>query len=253
MPDFVSGAVAVGSLLSADAAADAASAQGDLEGQRLQLEIERDRFNKGIVEEGNEFSREDRQDIIDRRTRARGMYDPLEGEVLDLARAGPDYARAESISDADVASTFATGRGQEERRQRRYGVNPYSGRSAEQGRRNQNAEALAKVGGRASARAREDDKDWSRRVAALGMGNMRDVTPSTSLQQLGVSGQSGVLKDMGASAGAEAAGAYSLAGKLGADALSYANKAGGGGQSNTNYFSGVDSSGAGGAWYPGAN
>lgn len=224
MPSWATGISSGLSLLSGKKGSDEASRSRSLQGQQLAVEQERDRFNRAQVERQNEYSYEDRQDILSRRDRERGLFDPIQESIADLAQQGPDYAGAAARSDADVAQTFGVARGAAERRQRSFGVNPYSGRSAESSRRGFNQEALAKVTGRQRSRIVEDDKDWSRRIAAMGMGNMRNVTPTTQLQQLGVQGQSGVLGTMSADSGANAAGAFSLAGKLGADALSYANK-----------------------------
>lgn len=169
----------------------------------------------------NEWAREDRADIMSRRDRARGIYDPLEESIVDLATAGPDYAGAMGRSDADVAQAYGVMREQEGRRRQRYGINnPYGGSTGEAARRIGNAEALAKVAGRNLARLQEDDKDWSRRIAAMGSGNMRNANASTQLAQLGVSGASGVLSDMSSAAGANAAGAASFGGKIFADTMS---------------------------------
>jgi hypothetical protein len=169
----------------------------------------------------NEWAREDRGDVIERRDRARDLYDPLEEGMVELAGAGPDYDTATARSDADVSQAYGVMREQEQRRRSRYGIsNPYGGASGANSRRIGNAEALAKVYGRNRARMQEDDKDWSRRMAALGSGNIRNANASTNLAQLGVSGQSGVLQNMSESAGANAAGAAAFGGKILADTLS---------------------------------
>jgi len=223
MPSWATGISAGVGLLGISAGKKASDKSGALSAQQLAIERERDQFNRAQVERQNEYSYEDRQDVISRRERERGLFDPIQEGIAELAQKGPDYAGAASRSDADVAQTFGVARESAERKQRSFGVNPYSGRSAENSRRGFNQEALAKVGGRARSRIVEDDKDWSRRIAAMGMGNMRNVTPTTQLQQLGVSGASGVLGGQSDAAGANAAGAFSLAGKFGADALRYAN------------------------------
>lgn len=220
MPSWVTGISAGMSLLSGKKGSDEASRSRSLQGRQLAIEAERDKFNRSQVETQNEYSLEDREDILRRRKRERGLFDPIQESIASLAQEGPDYEGAAARSDADVAQTFGVARGSEERRQRSYGVNPYSGRDSEGSRRGFNQEALAKVSGRQRSRVAEDDKDWSRRIAAMGMGNMRNVTPTTQLQQLGVSGASGVVGQMAADSGANAAGAFQLAGKLGADALS---------------------------------
>jgi len=238
MPDWVTGISAGMSLLGVAGGKSASDKSGSLSAQQLQIERERDAFNREQVERNNEYAYEDRRDVIDRRERERGLFDPIQESIVDLAKKGPDYAGAAARSDADVAQTYGVARGAAERRERSFGVMPGSGRSGESARRGFNEEALSKVGGRARSRVVEDDKDWSRRIAAMGMGNMRNVTPTTNLQQLGVSGASGVLGGQSDAAGANAAGAFSLAGKFGADALKYASRPSQPGLSPSGQFTG---------------
>lgn len=209
-----------------------ASKSRSLQREQLALERERDEFNRQQIEEMNEYAREDRADLLSRRDRARELYDPLEQRqigmqegIYDLAEKGPDYDTATARSDADVAQSYGLQRAQERRRQQRYGINPAAGRASAMERRVGNAEALSRVYGRNRARQQEDDKDWSRRMAALGSGNYgnanyRTANASTNLGQLGVSGASGVLGQMSSSAGMNAAGAAAFSGKILADTLS---------------------------------
>lgn len=208
------------SLLSGKKASDDSSKSRSLQRDQLGIMAERDEFNREQIEKMNKWARKDRADVLGRRDRARALYDPLEEGLIDLAAAGPDYATAEARSDADVAQAYGLMRDQERRRQHRYGVNPSSGRTSAMERRIGNEEALARVYGRNRARMQEDDKDWSRRMAALGSGNIRNANASTQLAQLGAPGQVGVLQDMSASYGANAAGAASFGGKMLADTLS---------------------------------
>lgn len=221
MPSVGTGISAGLSLLSGKKASDSASSSRALQAAQLELQQERDAFNREQVEEMNKYAREDREDMITRRERARGLYDPLQESVLELAQEGPDYIGAQARSDADVAQSFAMQKDQARRESQRYGVNPGSGRRQAEQRRWGNAEALAKVYGRDRARRKEDDKDWSRRIAALGTGNVKNTNASTQLAQLGVSGASGVLGEQAASESANAAGGFALAGNLAADAVDY--------------------------------
>lgn len=222
MPGFAAAGLAI-SAFSAKSGYDASKRSGNLQAQQLQLERERDEFNKGIVTQTNKYAAEDREDIMARRDRDRALTDPIQEGIVDLAMQGPDYEGAMARSDADVAQSYGIARGTSDRNRRRYGVNPASGREAAESRRFSNSEALARVGGRGKARLVEDDKDWARKIAAYGTGNMRNASTTTSLQQVGVSGASGVLGQMSRDEGANAAGAYGLAGKLFADAKDYYN------------------------------
>jgi len=202
---------------SAVSGARSAKKSRSLDAQRLALERERDAFNKGIVEEQNQYGREDRDYFKDRRDREESMLDPIQQGLADRANEGPDFEGAAARSDADVAQAYGMQRGQERRRRERYGINPASGVSAAESRRVGNAESLARVHGRNKSYLQEDDRDWARKIAAYGTGNMRNASPNLSLAQLGVSGASGVLGDMSKSEGDNASGAFGLAGKLFAD------------------------------------
>ena len=199
----------------------------------------------------NRWTREEREDALGRRERARGMYDPLEEDILMTAMESPEEAvtRARARSDADVRQAFGVQRGIEARRRQRYGIRPESGRDMAENRRLNAAEALATVYGRDVAQRTEEDRNWSRKLATIGMGNVRDATISGNLQQLGQSGESGVLQQMAGAEGRNAAGAFALSGKLMGDAVRAFSNRGevtGGGVAppgTTDY---------GGAWYPGA-
>ncbi len=210
------------SLISGKKADKSASRSRKLDRQALELERERDRFNREQVETTNRLALEDRADIIDRRGRARELYDPLEESIVDMAMEGPQYEEAMARSDADVAQAFARERGRQQREAFAYGIQPGSGRFAAESRRMGNEEILQTVQGRERARRIEDDQDWARRMAAMGSGNMRNVTPSVQMQQLGVSGESGVRQRMAAGERAESAAGWGLAGKFAADAVRYA-------------------------------
>lgn len=219
MPDVVTGVMGGVSLLSAGMGADAASDSADAQAMQIQLEAQRDEYNKEIIEESNEFSREDRADIIARRDRERELIDPIQEGIIDRAAKGPDTEGAMARSDADVSQTYGIERDKMRRRESRYGVNPASGRAGAEERRFSNAEALAKVAGRNKARLQEDDRDWARKIAALGTGNMRDARPNQNLTQLGPSGQAGAYGGAAASQGANASAAFGLSGSLMADAV----------------------------------
>jgi hypothetical protein len=219
MPDVITGVMAGASVYSAFKGGQAADASGESQDMATQLEIERDEYNKEIIEESNVFSREDRSDVIARRERERGIYDPLQENLVDQAMQGPDYKGAVGRSDADVSEAYGVERGKQRRREQRYGVNPASGRTRESEVRGGNAEALAKVGGRNRARLNEDDRDWARKLAALGTGNMVNATPGSNLTQLGPSGAAGAYAGQAQTQGANAAAGYSLAGSLASDAV----------------------------------
>lgn len=191
----------------------------------LELQAERDRFNREQVELTNQFAIEDREDIISRRDRARGLYDPLEEQILERAQEGPDYEGAMARSDADVTQAFDRQRGMEERRRQRFGVNPSSGRTMAEERRLGTEETAQRVMGRQRARDIEDDRDWARKLAAMGMGNIRNATPTTVMQQLGVSGEAGAQSQIADQYRADASGAFQFGGTLAADAINYASQA----------------------------
>lgn len=225
MPDWATGVSSGLSLWSANEASESADEARSLEEAALQLEIDRDRFNKDQVEQTNKFAVEDRDDIIARRQREREMLDPVQEGIVERAMEGPDYEGAAARSDADVTQSYGLERGKMRREQQRYGVNPASGRSVVEGRKFANQEALAKVQGRNRSRLQEDDRDWARKMAALGTGNMRNATPTTNLQQLGISGAAGAYNSMAASSAANATGAYQFAGSMFADAMKYGTDA----------------------------
>ena len=225
MPDAGTAVFGGLSLLSGEQAADDASDARGLQRAQLQLEADRDQFNRDQIEQMNAWTREDRADVIDRRDRARDLYDPLEQGMVERAAEGPDYEGAMARSDADVAQSYGMARQQDSRFRSRYGINVASGAAQAMNRRSSNAEALAKVSGRQYARDSEDDRDWARKMAAIGAGNMRNVSPNTNLSQLGVSGQSGVLGNMAQQSASSASAGYGLAGSLAADAVdSYRNR-----------------------------
>lgn len=206
--------------VSAISGARSAKKSRGIDRDRLALERDRDTFNKGIVTESNEFAREDREYFQGRRDREENLLDPIQRGLVDRANEGPDFEGAAARSDADVAQSFGIQRDQERIRRERYGINPASGVAAAESRRVGTSESLAKVYGRNKSRLQEDDRDWARKIAAFGTGNMRNATPATQLSQLGVSGASGVMRDIGGSYADDAAGAFGLAGKLFADSRS---------------------------------
>lgn len=239
MPSLAAGSFGL-SAVSAIGGHNAAGDANDLSARQLALEERRDEFNQGIVEQGNEYATEDRDYLLNRRDREEGMLDPIQEGIVARANAGPDYEGAAGRSDADVTQAYGLQRDQERRRRERYGINPASGVSSAESRRVGNSEALAKVYGRNKSRLQEDDRDWARKITALGTGNLRNTAPSTQLSQLGVSGASGVLGQQAGQAGQNAAAAFGLAGNLFADGSNqYENS-----QSNyspdddTDYFTG---------------
>lgn len=219
--------------ISAISGARSAKKSRSIDRQRLELERERDKFNKGIVEEGNVFAREDREYFLGRRDREENLLDPIQRGLVDRANEGPDFEGAAARSDADVSQSFGIQRQQERIRRERYGINPASGVAAAESRRVGTSESLAKVYGRNKSRLQEDDRDWARKIAAFGTGNMRNASPATQLGQLGVPGASGVMRDISGDYASDAAGAFGLAGKLFAD--SYSGGGGGGGGSGGSY------------------
>ena len=222
MPDPSGGWITAGvAAYSAYTGAQAGERAGNLEEAQFQLEAGRDAFNREQVEQTNAFALEDREDLISRRDRERGLLDPVQEGIIERANAGPDFEGAAARSDADVSQSFGLAREQETRRQQRYGVNPASGRASETNVRSGNQEALARAQGRNRSRLQEDDRDWARKIAALGTGNVRNAVPTTQLQQLGVSGASGVLNSMAESESANSAGAYQFAGSLYRDSMEY--------------------------------
>jgi len=219
MPDWGTGISSALSLYSTDEASDSASEANSLDEAALQLEVDRDRFNKEQIETMNEWTKEDRADFMDRRDRERGMMDPVQESIVNLAMEGPDYEGAMARSDADVSQSYGLTRAQERRRRQRYGVNPSAGSAmAEEGRMG-HREALSRVQGRNRARMQEDDLDWARKIAAYGTGNYGMAQPGGNLSQLGVSGQSGLMGAMAQGHRANASGAYQFAGSMFADAM----------------------------------
>lgn len=227
MPDAVTGITAGVSLFSANEGRKAAKRSGSLEEAQLNLQLERDQFNKEIVEQANELALEDRADFIERRQRERDLVDPVQEAIVGEAMAPIEgkVRSAQSRSDADVAIAFGVQRDRSRRDRQRYGVNPAAGVMLAENRRMAGAEALAQVQGRTRARLAEEDKDWARKIAAYGTGNIRNAQTSTQLQQLGVSGAASTYGQMAGSAGDNAAAAFGLAGKLGADAIEYGRQA----------------------------
>lgn len=219
MPDWGTGISSALSLYSTEEGKDQANEAQSLDEAALQLEVDRDRFNKEQIEEMNEWTREDRADFIDRRDREREMLDPVQESIVDLAMEGPDYEGAMARSDADVSQAYGLQRAQERRRRQRYGVNPSAGAAMDHEGRMGHREALARIQGRNRARMQEDDLDWARKIAAYGTGNYGIAQPGGNLSQLGVSGASGVMGGMAANARANAAGAYQFAGSMFADAM----------------------------------
>jgi hypothetical protein len=219
MPDVGTGITTGLSLFSASEGQKASESAGDMQAAQLQLEIERDAFNREQIEQQNEWTREDRGDFLQRRDRTRGLLDPVQEGIVGLAMQGPDYEGATSRSDADVSQAYGMQREQEQRRRQRYGINPASGVETSENRRFGNSEALARVGGRNRARMQEDDRDWARKIAAYGTGNNQNSQPSSTLQQLGVSGAGGVYGQMAGNEMQNASGAYQFAGSMFADAM----------------------------------
>lgn len=219
MPDVVTGVMAGTSLLSAKAGSDAAGDANDLSARQIQIQEERDRFNRGVVEQGNQYQTQDRDYLLGRRDREERLLDPIQEGIVNRANKGPDYEGAAERSDADVTQAYGLQRDQQRRRRERYGINPASGVSESESRRSGNEEALAKVGGRNKSRLQEDDRDWARKIAAYGTGNMRNAAPRTQLQQLGVSGAAGAYGDASSRSSDQASGAFQLAGNLFADSV----------------------------------
>jgi hypothetical protein len=248
MPDVGGAITGAVSLFSANEASESADAADQLRYEQLQIERERDEFNRDQIERMNRWTAADRRDFRQRRRRERRLLDPVQEGLVERAMEGPDFEGAMARSDADVAQAYGLQRDQMQRYNQRYGVNPSSGRQAWTNLRVGNAEALARVHGRNRARLQEDDRDWARKVAALGTGNMRNAQPSAQLAQLGVSGASGVYDRMAANEALNAQGAYELSGKLFADTMDrFDNRPT---ESSVTPITN-DSSGYGGAWYPG--
>jgi hypothetical protein len=219
MPDVVTGGMAAVSLYSAHQGAEAADDANSMQDAELQMAMERDRFNKEQIEQNNEWTTEDREDFIGRRDRERDLLDPVQEGIVDRANAGPDIEGAMKRSDADVSQSYGLARETNRRNNQRYGVNPSSGRQSSESRKLGNAEALTRTFGRNKARLQEDDRDWARKIAAIGTGNIRNASPNAQLGQLGVSGAEGVLGRQAGSNAIDANASYGLAGKLGADAI----------------------------------
>jgi hypothetical protein len=217
MPGFAAAGLALSAVSAYSGSQSAGDAQ-DYQNAQLGVEQRRDAFNRDIVTQENEWTQQDRKDFQDRQERERGLLDPIQEGIVQLAQAGPDYETAMGRSDADVAQSYGLQRDMEQRRQSKYGINPASGVAASESRRSGNEEALARIHGRSRARKSEDDQDWARKFAAFGTGNISNAQAGGNLSQLGVSGQSGVLGSMAASSAANASGAYQLSGKLFADA-----------------------------------
>ncbi len=235
MPGFAAASLGM-SVISGISGAKSAKKSRGIDQDRLNLERERDNFNRGIVEESNVFAKEDRDYFVDRRNREESMLDPIQRGLVDRANEGPDFEGAAARSDADVSQAFGVQRQTERIRRERYGINPASGVAAAQSRRVGNSESLARVQGRNRSYLQEDDRDWARKIAALGTGNMRNATPATQLGQLGVSGASGVMRDISGGYADNAAGAFGLAGKLFADSRNAYGGGGGGGGGTSNPY-----------------
>jgi len=188
-----------------------------LSAQQIELARERDDYNKDIVETQNQYTEDDRGYYEGRRDREEGLLDPIQEGLIARANEGPDYEGAVGRSDADVSQAYGVERGKEQRRMDRYGVNPSSGKAGSISRRLGTSEALAKVHGRNKARMQEDDRDWAKKIAVLGTGNLRGTTGPRQLTQLGAGSTSAALGDASNTQARNAAGAFGLAGKTFAD------------------------------------
>lgn len=233
MPSASTGISAGLSLIGINEGRKASKRAGDASDAQLQLMMERDKFNKDIIKKANKLALEDRADFIERRQRERDLVDPVQEAIISEAMAPIEgkVRAAEARSDADVAIAFGVQRERAKRDRQRYGVNPAAGAMMAEERRFAGAEALAQVSGRTRARLAEEDKDWARKIAAYGTGNIRNAQASTSLQQLGVPGAAGVQGQIAGQEASSAAAAFGLSGKLAADAARYWDTAGGGGGS----------------------
>lgn len=181
--------------------------------------LDRDEFNRDQVEQMNQWTEADREDFLTRRDRERGLLDPIQEGVIARAAQGPDYAGAAGRSDADVAQSYGLLRDRMRRYNQKYGITPGSGRMLSENRKLGNQEALARVHGRSQSRLIEDDRDWARKIAALGTGNMRNASPNFRLDQLGVPSAAGALGNQANNYAASADASYGLAGTLMADTV----------------------------------
>ena len=95
------------------------------------------------------------------------LYAPIEKGLAEDVAAGPDYEEVGGQAATDVTLSYDKQRQAEERRFQRYGIDPSSGRSAEDvGRDKARTEVMAKN----VAYGREEDKDWARKMAFTQMG-----------------------------------------------------------------------------------
>lgn len=158
---------------------------------------------------------EDRDYLLARRGREEAMLDPIQEALTERAMEGPDYEGVIARSDADVAQAYGMQRDQLRRQRERYGINPAAGRWQAEEHRLSNAQALAQVYGRNRARLQEDDRDWARKLAAYGTGNMRNAP----IHQAAIQPVLGMLGRQSATQAANASGAFQLSGSLLADTM----------------------------------
>jgi len=158
-------------------------------------------------------------------------YGEIEEGLAERVREGPDIAGAEGEAAADVAQVYDKEAGMRERRLKRYGIDPGSGRFRGGMREIGLDRAKAEVMARNKAREEAKDKDWSRKLAFTQMGRGLEAGSADLYGSAGKGYQaigdeySGMSGDYAKSAGRGMA----TAGKLFSGAMSSWGGGGGGG------------------------
>lgn len=97
-------------------------------------------------------------------------YLPLEREIAAMAEEPPDYAGARRRAIRDVEGQFSVAEDITNRNMTRYGINPASPQYVETNRNFGVHRAAARAGAVNESRRQEDDKQWARRITAVGLG-----------------------------------------------------------------------------------
>ena len=132
----------------------------------------------------------------------KAKFDPIFDEMRDsMDDVQPDY---EGIA-GDIKGSFASQRGQEERRQRRYGIRPDEGASAASAREMGVREAGAHVGARSAARRGVKETKYARRADLFNTGRGINSSNQAGVQSA-MRGQQGANRSAAQASGANARG-----------------------------------------------
>jgi hypothetical protein len=110
---------------------------------------------------------ESQQANLDQYNATRGMVD----DFYQQSQEGLDVNEQMNMAQADIAQAFANTQAAQRRDMGRMGVNPNSGRFADQSRLNATNQALATAGARTNARTATQDTNYNRLAAAVNVRN----------------------------------------------------------------------------------